>query len=182
MTIELKLDANGIDKLFADADAKLRLQNAVIAEICKRLFTNWIDKDVVKLVDAAFSSGSESIAKMLFENENMKAQFQKMFNDGLAEIKKDAWRGSTSVKLTPEAKAALDKALREQVESLMKEYAITGEQMITAAAQAAFERVQEKALANIDAQINRKVNTITGAEIDRRVQAAMETVLKVAKA
>jgi hypothetical protein len=181
MTIELKLDANGIDKLFADADAKLRLQNAVIAEICKRMFTNWIDKDVVKLVDAAFSSGSETLAKTLFENENMKAQFEKMFNDGLAQIKKDAWSSNTSVKLKPEAKAALDKALKEQVEALMKEYAVTGEQLITAAAQAAFERVQEKAMANIDAQINRKVSSITMNEIDRKVTAAMDIVLKVAK-
>jgi hypothetical protein len=182
MTIELKLDANGIDKLFAGADAKLRLQNAVIAEICKRLFTNWIDKDVVKLIDNAFSSESGSLAKMLFENENMKAQFEKLFNDGIAQIKKDAWSGNVSVKLKPEAKVALDKALKEQCDDLMKQYAVTGEQMIQAAAQAAFERVQEKAMANIDAQINRKVSSITMNEIDRKVTAAMDIVLKVAKA
>jgi hypothetical protein len=111
----------------------------------------------------------------------MKAQLQKMFDDGIAQVKKDVWNRPTSVKIKPEAKAELDKTLKDLVDGLMREYAITGEQMIQAAAQAAFERVQEKAMANIDAQINRKVSSITMNEIDRKVTAAMDIVLKVAK-
>jgi hypothetical protein len=64
----------------------------------------------------------------------------------------------------------------------MKQYGIQGEQLVLKVAEAAFLRVQEKALDNIDDRINRKIAAITNAEIDRRVELALSTALKVAKA
>ncbi|UPT95494.1 hypothetical protein J4G48_0040785 [Bradyrhizobium barranii subsp. apii] len=181
MTIALKLDAGAVAKLFASDDAKLDLQQAVIAEICRRLFENYISKDVLKIIQAVFGGEANTLIDMIKENETFKARFEKMFETALVSVKKDAWRGD-SYTLKPEAKKKLDEALKTQTDQLMKDYGITGEQMIQAAANAAFERVSEKAMANIDDRINRKIAAITNEEIDRRVEVALRTALKVAKA
>jgi uncharacterized protein (DUF2267 family) len=181
MTVALKLDAGAVSALFASEEAKLDLQQAVIAEICRRLFENYINKDVLKVIQAVFGGEANTLIDLVKENEAFKARFEKMFENALVNVKKDAWRGD-SYTLKPEAKKKLDEALSAQTSALMKEYAITGEQMVAAAAQAAFERIQEKALANIDERINRKINSITNDEIDRRVHVALETALKVARA
>jgi hypothetical protein len=181
MTIALKLDAGAVASLFATNEAKLDLQQAVIAEVCRRLFENYINKDVLKVIQAVFGGEANTLIDLVKENETFKARFEKMFETALVNVKKDAWRGD-SYTLKPEAKKRLDDAVSTQISALMKEYAITGEQMVAAAAQAAFERVNEKAMANIDDRINRKISAITNEEIDRRVQAALQTALKVARA
>jgi hypothetical protein len=181
MTIALKLDAGAVSALFASDEAKVDLQQAVIAEICRRLFEKYISKDVLKLVEAVFGGEANSLVDMIKENETFKKRFEQMFETALINVKKDVWRGD-SYTLKPEAKKRLDDAVSTQISALMKEYAITGEQMVAAAAQAAFERVNEKAMANIDDRINRKISAITNEEIDRRVQAALQTALKVARA
>ena len=181
MTIALKLDANAVAALFASDDAKLDLQQAVIAEVCRRLFENYINKDVLKIVQAVFGGEANTLIDMIKENETFKARFEKTFEAALVSVKRDAWRGD-SYALKPEAKKKLDDALKQQTDALMKEYGVQGEQMILAAAEAAFNRLNEKAMANIDDRISRKINAITNAEIDRRVEVALATALKVAKA
>jgi hypothetical protein len=181
MTIALKLDANAVTALFASDDAKLELQQAVIAEVCRRLFEKYVNKDVLKIVQAVFGGEANSLIDLIKENETFKKRFEQMFENALLTVKKDSWRGD-SYTLKPEAKKKLDEALKTQTDQLMKDYGITGEQMIQAAANAAFERVSEKAMANIDDRINRKITAITNEEIDRRVEVALRTALKVAKA
>jgi uncharacterized protein (DUF2267 family) len=181
MTIALKLDARAVAELFASDDAKLELQQSVVAEVCRRLFENYINKDVLKIIQAVFGGEANTLIDMIKENETFKARFEKLFEAALVNVKKDAWRGD-SYTLKPEAKKKLDEALKTQTDQLMKDHAITGEQMIQAAANAAFERLNGKAMANIDDRINRKITAITNEEIDRRVEVALRTALKVAKA
>lgn len=181
MSIALKLDAGAIAALFASDDAKLELQQAVIAEVCRRMFENYINKDVLKVVQAVFGGEANTLIDMVKENETFKARFEKMFETALVNVKKDAWRGD-SYTLKPEAKKKLEDAVQAQINALMKQYGIQGEQLVLKAAEAAFLRVQEKALDNIDDRINRKIAAITNAEIDRRVELALSTALKVAKA
>jgi hypothetical protein len=181
MTVALKLDAGAVSALFASEEAKLDLQQAVIAEICRRLFENYINKDVLKVIQAVFGGEANTLIDLVKENETFKSRFEKMFENALINVKKDAWRGD-SYTLKPEAKKKLDDALAAQVAALLKDYALRGEDLIQKAAEAAFERVQEKAMANIDDRINRKIGAITNAEIDRRVEVALTTALKVAKA
>lgn len=181
MTNMIRLDAKAVAALFASDDSKLELQQAVIAEICRRLFEKYISKDVLKIVQAVFGGEANSLVDMIKENETFKRRFEEMFQATLINVKKDAWRGD-SYALKPEAKKKLDEALKAQTDQLMKDFGIQGEQMIAAAADAAFERVNEKAMANIDDRINRKIAAITNEEIDRRIQLALTTALKVAKA
>lgn len=181
MTIALKLDASAVAALFASDEAKLDLQQAVIAEVCRRLFENYINKDVLKVVQAVFGGEANSMIDLIKENETFKARFEKMFETALVNVKKDAWRGD-SYTLKPEAKKKLEDAVQTQVNALLKDFALRGEDLIQKTADAAFERVQEKAMANIDDRINRKISAITNAEIDRRVELALSTALKVAKA
>src|ERR1700692_590956 len=172
MTIALKLDARAVAELFASDDAKLELQQSVVAEVCRRLFENYINKDVLKIIQAVFGDQANTLIDMIKENETFKARFEKLFEAALVNVKKDAWRGD-SYTLKPEAKKKLDEALKTQTDQLMKDHAITGEQMIQAAANAAFERLNGKAMANIDDRINRKITAITNEEIDRRVEVAL---------
>ncbi|WP_029081164.1 hypothetical protein [Bradyrhizobium sp. th.b2] len=122
-----------------------------------------------------------AIEKMLFENEALKKQFEVMFNNAVAEVKRDGWR-THNPKLTPEAKQALDKALKEQVNDLMLSYKVTGEQLVVAAAEEAFNRVQTRAMSNIDDRISRKVSALVDGEINDRVEAAVAMALKIAAA
>jgi hypothetical protein len=163
MTIALKLDANAVAALFASDEAKLDLQQAVIAEVCRRLFENYINKDVLKIVQAIFGGEANTLIDLIKENETFKARFEKMFEAALVNVKRNAWR-SDSYTLKPEAKKKLDDDLQTQTAELMKQYGIQGEQLIKTAAEAAFERVQEKALANIDDRISRKISAITNAD------------------
>ena len=69
MSIALKLDAGAVAALFATPEAKLDLQQAVIAEICRRLFENYINKDVLKVVQAVFGGEANSLIDLIKENE-----------------------------------------------------------------------------------------------------------------
>jgi hypothetical protein len=181
MTIALKLDTGAVMALFASDEAKLDLQQAVIAEVCRRLFENYINKDVLKVVQAVFGGEANSLIDLIKENETFKARFEKMFETALINVKKDAWRGD-SYTLKPEAKKKLDDAVHAQVNALLKEYAIRGEDLVKKTVDATFENFQTLAMDVIDRRLTQKVNALCNDEIDRRVEAAVAAALKVAKA
>jgi hypothetical protein len=67
MTIALKLDARAVAELFSSDDAKLELQQSVVAEVCLRLFENYISEDVLKIVQAILGGEANTLIDMIKE-------------------------------------------------------------------------------------------------------------------
>jgi hypothetical protein len=181
MTVALKLDAGAVSALFASEEAKLDLQQAVIAEICRRLFENYINKDVLKVIQAVFGGEANTLIDLVKENETFKARFEKMFEAALVNVKKDAWRGD-SYTLKPEAKKRLDDAVQTQVSELLKAHALRGEQLVNETVERIFSGFQTKAMDAIDRKLTSKVNALFDNEIGAMVEARVAAALKVAKA
>jgi hypothetical protein len=181
MTIALKLDAGAVAALFASDEAKVDLQQAVIAEICRRLFEKYISKDVLKLVEAVFGGEANSLVDMIKENETFKKRFEQMFDAALVNVKKDAWRGD-SYTLKPEAKKKLDDAVQTQVDALLKAHALRGEQLVNETVERIFSSFSTHAMDAIDRKLTSKVNALFDNEIGAMVEARVAKALKVAKA
>ncbi|SDH37314.1 hypothetical protein, partial [Bradyrhizobium ottawaense] len=60
-----------------------------------RLFTNYINKDVLKVVEAVFGGEANSLIEMIKENETFKKRFEKAFEETLVKVKKEAWSRDT---------------------------------------------------------------------------------------
>ncbi|SDK45752.1 hypothetical protein [Bradyrhizobium ottawaense] len=181
MTIALKLDAGAIDKLFSDQDSKVELQQAVVAEICRRLFTNYINKDVLKVVEAVFGGEANSLIEMIKENETFKKRFEKAFEETLVKVKKEAWSRDTYT-LKPEAKKKLEDAVQTQVDSLLKQHALRGEQLVNETVERIFGAFETQAMDVIDRKLTAKVNALFDGGISEMVESRVAKALKVAKA
>jgi hypothetical protein len=181
MTIALKLDTTAVEKLFSTEEAKLDLQQSVVAEICRRLFTNYINKDVLKVVEAVFGGEANSLIEMIKENEAFKKRFEKAFQDALVTVKREAWSKDTYT-LKPETKKKLEDAVQTQVNDLLKQHALRGEQLVNETVERMFSSFNTHATDAIDRKITAKVNALFEDGISQIVEARVAKALKVAKA
>jgi hypothetical protein len=174
----LRLDANAVSTLFSDPQAKLELQQAVIAEVCRRMFDKYLDSDVSKMIETVFAAEKAELIAAVREDKEFRSKLEKQFNETIGKIKNGAWGNHGSVKLKPELLAQLDTIVNTKTRALIEEKGIAAEQLIERTTAAAFERVSERALSNIDARINARVDSITNAEIDRRVTERLQKALQ----
>ncbi|MCW2077885.1 UNVERIFIED_ORG: hypothetical protein M2193_000060 [Bradyrhizobium japonicum] len=179
--IALKLDASAIGALFKDKDeVKLELQQAVVAEITKRMFDKYVPVDVRNLIDAVFEAQRNELIEAVKDDVTFQARFTALFEKEVCNIKA-SW-GNKTYNVTPAMKEKLNDAIKTQVDLILAEAKLRGGQLVTELVEQTFKRLHEGTLADVDKLISRKISAITNEEIDRRVQAALETALKVAKA
>jgi hypothetical protein len=71
MSITIKLDAAALRELFKEPEAQLELQRAVIAEICKGLWPNYVKEDLVKQIDAALAEARPDLLEITRDEKNI---------------------------------------------------------------------------------------------------------------
>lgn len=179
--IALKLDASAIGALFRDdAEVKLDLQQAVVAEITKRMFDKYVPSDVRNLIDAVFKSQRNELIEAVKEDTTFQKRFVELFEKEVINIKA-SW-GSKTYNVTPAMKEKINEAIKTQVDLILADAKLRGAQLVTELVEQTFQRLNDGVMADVDKLISRKISAITNEEIDRRVQVALETALKVARA
>lgn len=177
--ITLKLDANAVSALFSEPEAKMELQRCVIAEICRRMFENYLGNDMVLLINSICKEKKDELVRALREDATLMAHLDDAFNKEIALVKRRvAILGRNEFELKPAFKEQIAEIVKTTSEKALKQAGVDGEKLILSAAEAAFTRVNERALNNIDHQIDLKIERITNAEIERRIEERLKKAMK----
>jgi len=174
--ISIKLDTSAVNALFAGEDARVELQQAVVAEVCRRLFDKYVASDITKLVDGIFSAHKTHLIEAVRDDTAFRKSLEEKFTAAIAEVKAGTF--NKTVKLKPEFNDQLDRILRESVDRVLVEKKVSAEQLIEASIAGAVARLTERALSRIDAEINKRFDKSIAEEIERRVRAALNKALE----
>lgn len=176
--ISLKLDSAAINTLFASAEAKVELQQAVVAEICRRLFDKYVSSDVTNVINGLLASQKGALVEAIRNDATFTEKLEQKFDAEIGNIKKE-WNSKT-VTLKPEFREKIDIKIKEGMAAILKESGLQADKMIQEAIDGAVNRLTERAIPRIDAEVEKRVNKAVAEEIDRRTRAALDKALKSA--
>lgn len=176
--IGLKLDTPAVNALFAGQEARVELQQAVVAEICRRLFDKYVINDVTALIGSIFAAHKDELVRAIRDDQAFRKSIEEKFTAEIAKISKDAWGKSTTVKVKPEVAAEVDKIVQASVNAALKERGLLADQLINQAIDGAVNRLTERALNRIDHAVTTRVEKNVNEEIERRVRAALSKALQ----
>ncbi|WP_316201016.1 MULTISPECIES: hypothetical protein [unclassified Bradyrhizobium] len=178
--IAIKLDASAMEALFKDPNAKLELQQAVIAEMCRRMFAKYLPSDIRNVIDAIFKVQRTSLVEVVKEDAAFQKKFDELFQKEIASIK-SSWRGKT-IDLTPEMAEQVKQVIKTQSEMILSDAKLRGSQLVNELADKSVERLKQLAEDEIDKLVTRKVRALFDADIEKMVEDRVQAALKVARA
>ena len=174
--ISIKLDTSALNSLFAGQEARVELQQAVVAEVCRRLFDKYVASDITKLVDSIFLAHKTNLVEAVRDDAAFRKSLEDRFNAVISEVKGKTFQ--TTMKLKPVFEGEVDKKVREAVDRILTEKGILAEQLIEASIAGAVARLTERAVSRMDAEINKRFDKNIADEIERRTRAALSKALE----
>lgn len=174
--IGLKLDTPAVNALFAGQEARVELQQSVVAEICRRLFDKYVSSDITKLVDGIFSAHKTHLIEAVRDDKAFRESLEAKFTAAIATVKGGTF--DKTVKLKPEFAAEIDKIVTKAVTDALSAKNMLAEQLIDASITGAVARLTERALPMIDREVQKRFDKNINEEIERRTRAALDKALK----
>ena len=174
--IGLKLDTAAVNALFAGQEARIELQQAVVAESCRRLVDKYVASDITKLVDGIFSAHKTQLVEAVRDDTAFRQILEQRFMVAIGEIKSGTF--NKTVKLKPEFSAEVDKIVQSAVTKMLQDKGVLAEQLIEASINGAVARLTERALPRIDAEVTKRFDKNVNEEIERRVRGALNKALE----
>lgn len=150
--------------LDADPDFRLRITDAVISHVVRKIF----DKDAERIIRSANPALFDGAVKALQENDDIQQIITAALSAKMVKRNPDYYSTRSRWLLSTEAKTVIDEAIAEGVGTLTERAGLAVTMAITGRAE---ELIQEK-LGNdpIDDRIARRLDGLTNRMIEERAQ------------
>jgi hypothetical protein len=174
MAIDIKLDANAVRALIKDDDDfKLRLQNAIIAEICRGMFAAHVTSDITKVVEQCFQQHQHDLIKAVKDDEAFRHHLDRRLADLVKSVRADTYSYGQQKELSPDLKRMVDDRIGALITENIKMHIGAVEQRVREAKDEVQARVLER-IGKLGGVIEHNVN----AEVLKQVRAQVAEEIK----
>jgi hypothetical protein len=180
MPMTLKLDTPAVRTLIeADEAFKFELQQAVIAELVRKLYTNMASGNLAEMLEVALSAERDKLAQVVQDDEAMRKEMAKCLSATVQSVRAGGVGYRETRKLSNETRTLIMREVEELVKGKIQEELSKAEAELTtriAKYEAGIIKRQEDMLSRLETRLDRETYRQIRAQVANDIAKVVDAV------